>query len=54
MDGTNDRYFKNVKKLSGTTALGLDNSPKVLQILVDISLRSPVMKRIHLLRSESQ
>jgi len=51
MEGINDRYSKTVKKLSGTTAAGFDNSPKVLQILVDISLRSPVMKRIHSLCS---
>lgn len=48
MDGINYRnyrYFKTVQKLSVTTAAGLDNSPKVLQIHVDISLRTPAKKR---------
>jgi len=42
-----------VNKLSKSAAAGLDNSPKVLQIQDDISLRSPAKGKISLLRSES-
>jgi hypothetical protein len=42
-----------VNKLSKSAAAGLGNSPKVLQIRVDISLRSPVRRRIDLRHSEA-
>jgi hypothetical protein len=41
-----------VKKLSQSAATVMDNSPKVLKILVDIGFRSPAKAKANLLRED--